>query len=78
MAASHNTLREPAQPAVRGWHDVIDVAFPSFGDVTDATKTMTSEHSQRFRGSVRLATGRFYTSLEYETMRKEELAKPLP
>jgi hypothetical protein len=76
-----SSVRNPSDPrpaGPRAWTDVIDAPLPLFGEVTDATKASTLEHSTRFRGSVRMSTARFYTTAEYESMRKEELAHALP
>jgi hypothetical protein len=78
MAISHNTLCEPATPVVREWSEVLYSAFPALGEITDAARETTRLHSQRFRGSMRMSTGRFYTTDEYNQKRKEVLAKRLP
>ena len=46
--------------------------------VTSKTRANTISESNRFRGSVRIALGRFYTDDEYEKRRKRILNTPLP
>ena len=46
--------------------------------VTDLAKETTREATSRFRGSVRMSTGRFWTDAEYEKRRRKVLNTPLP
>jgi hypothetical protein len=77
MATDLNKSNKPPS-ALREWRDVLNSPFPPFGDIDEATRETTRLHGQRFRGSVRLSTARFFTTEEYNQLRKEELAKKLP
>jgi len=59
-------------------NDVIDAPAPIPSNITDKTKEVTQAESHRFRGSVRIALGKFYTDEEYEARRKRILNTPLP
>jgi len=57
---------------------VIDVPLPVPKKVTAKSKEHTIKESHRFRGSVRIACGKFYTDEEFESRRKRILSTPLP
>ncbi len=62
----------------KGLKNIIESAYPDFTPVTNATKRINEKNSSRFRGSVRMSTGRFYTDADYEAKRKIILSTPLP
>jgi hypothetical protein len=72
------TLPEPNEITLKNWSDVIDEELPSFGNVTEATRETTRKFSSHARGSMRISTGLFFTTEEYERKKKEELALPMP
>ena len=57
---------------------VIDVPLPTPKKVTAKSKELTIKESHRFRGSVRITCGKFYTDEEFESRRKRILSTPLP
>lgn len=60
------------------WKELIGVDLPKDKPITEETRTLTKNESSRFRGSVRLSTGRIWTEKEYEEHRKLVLNTPLP
>lgn len=52
--------------------------FPRPGPVTEETLAVTADESERFRGSVRLSSGRVWTDKDYEAYRGRVLATKLP
>lgn len=58
--------------------DLLDVDFPSVRPVTEETRKEIVQRAHRFRGSVRIMSGRIWTDQEFEERRKNVLAKPLP
>ena len=61
----------------RHWKNLIDVDMPQLGPITEQTRRQAIQYNHRFRGSVRIALGKFWTDEEYEKYREEQL-KPLP
>lgn len=61
-----------------GWRDVVDKELPDTSVITSEMREDTIDNSSRFRGSVRLAMGLFFTTEEYERKRKRILETPLP
>jgi hypothetical protein len=61
-----------------GWRAVIEKDMPEQPKITEEIRQQTIAHSDRFRGSVRLSTGRFWTDEEYQERRKKVLNTPLP
>ncbi len=57
---------------------IIDKEFPMPRAITERARRVTLRNAHRFRGSVRITCGRFYTDEEYEAKRERILAKPLP
>jgi hypothetical protein len=57
---------------------VIDADPPRIGEITPEVRKRAVEYSSHYRGSVRLALGRFWTDKEYDEYRKAVLAKRLP
>jgi hypothetical protein len=61
-----------------GWRAVIGRDMPEQPRITEEVRQQTIAQSARFRGSVRLSMGAFWTDDEYERARAEVLSKPLP
>ncbi|MDY6904104.1 MAG: hypothetical protein SWH61_05395 [Thermodesulfobacteriota bacterium] len=59
-------------------HDVFTRELPVPEVITEKTKDATRKNALRFRGSVRISTGRFFTTKEYEERRRRILNTPLP
>lgn len=59
------------------WKKVIDASIPPIV-VTEEVREETKRESGRFRGSMRISQGLFYTDKEYAEMRQEELKHKLP
>jgi hypothetical protein len=59
---------------VKKWQDVIDDKLPGIGTVDDKFRQRVKKESNRYRGSIRLSTGRFYTDDEF-TARKQKIAR---
>jgi hypothetical protein len=57
---------------------VIDMSPPLPKKVTSKTREHTVKESHRFRGSVRITYGKFYTDEEFESRRKRVLNTSLP
>jgi hypothetical protein len=64
--------------AAYDWKKLIDVDMPRMGPITDTVRVRTQEEAARFRGNVRISTGRFYTDDELLRRRARALATPLP
>ena len=63
------------------WREVINIDFPKDRPTTENTQRVMQEATNSGRyliGDMRLATGRFYTTDEYESWRRKVLDKPLP
>ena len=60
------------------WQNLIDVDLPESKPVTEKAREQTTRFANRFRGSVRIATGKFRTDREYEEYRTRVLNTPLP
>ncbi len=78
---AHGVCRNLGQEkgkGMRNWTEVVDEDLPASCPITQRTREMTKEYSGRFRGSVRVSTGRFWTDQEYEEYRKRILSTPLP
>jgi hypothetical protein len=61
-----------------GWRAVIRRNMPEQPKISEDIRQHTIEHAARFRGSVRLSTGAFWTDDEYERERNKALNTPLP
>ena len=68
------------QPSMklRRWDEVIFEDFPGIGEITKEALEQIVEESSRYRGSVRMATGRIWIDAEYEAYREEILKRRLP
>jgi len=60
------------------WTEVVDRDMPDTSIITSEMRSDTIENTGRFRGSVRLAMGLFFTTEDYERKRKRILETPLP
>jgi hypothetical protein len=60
------------------WRRLTETDFPKSGGITEETRERTIREANRYRGSVRVSTGRFPTDAEYEKRRKKVLSKKLP
>jgi hypothetical protein len=63
---------------IKDWSELIDTDFPPIGPITEKTREQTYREASRFRGSVRISTGRFWTDEEFEEYRRTILNTPLP
>ncbi len=70
-------MSSPAVSQPVDWKKVIDSSIPPVV-VTEEVREETKRDSGRFRGSMRISTGLFYTEQEYADMRREELKHKLP
>lgn len=59
------------------WKQYIDRSIPPIV-VTKEVREETKREADRFRGSMRISQGLFYTDQEYADMRREELSHKLP
>ncbi len=64
-------------PGTEQWNKVLESDFPKI-EITEETKHVTRENSVRFRGSMRLSTGKFFTDQEYEEYHERILNTSLP
>lgn len=55
----------------------IDKNFPDYGPISNLTRSVTKGESPRFRGSIRLSTGAFWTDEEFRQLKEEVLSTPL-
>ena len=60
------------------WESVIDREVPTSGKITDEIRKTVVAQAERYRGSVRIATGHFYTDEEYELRRRTVRSTPMP
>jgi hypothetical protein len=60
------------------WREVVERDMPEQAKITESVRDETIKESARFRGSVRLSTGAFWTDEEYRVTRKKILETPLP
>ncbi|MBI4778126.1 hypothetical protein HY792_04325 [Candidatus Desantisbacteria bacterium] len=58
--------------------ELIEKDFPSMGSITEEVRKQVVNESYRYRGSVRISTGRFWTTKEYEENRKRVYSTKLP
>jgi len=63
---------------IKEWKDVIFLDPPKIGSITAESVQDIKKKTFRYRGSVRLATGRVIIDDEYNKKRKSILQKPLP
>ena len=60
------------------WRRLINRAEPSMGEVTKESVDCAKDNAKRFRGSMRMSTGRVWTDKEIEERRQYVLNTPLP
>jgi len=63
---------------LKGWQEVLLEDLPKDSPVTPEVVEMTLKQGKRFRGSMRVSTGRIWTDDDYEKRRRKILATPLP
>ena len=63
---------------LKDWHDVLTSDFPSATPVTRKTVDLALKEGRRFRGSMRVSTGRIWTDRAFERFRAKVLNTPLP
>lgn len=63
---------------LKGWRDVLTSDFPSAKPVTQKTVDLALQEGRRFRGSMRVSTGRIWTDRAFERFRAKVLNTPLP
>lgn len=63
---------------VKEWFEVIDTDLARHVPITEKTRELAKEEAFRFRGSVRVSTGRFSTDAEYEERKQRVMSTPLP
>ena len=63
---------------LKGWRDVLMADFPSAKPVTQKTVNLTLQEGRRFRGSMRISTGRIWADRAFERFRAKVLNTPLP
>jgi len=82
MNTCHKNIESPdkAKSGVKllSWSKVVTRDMPEQPQLTNAIRDETTKEATRFRGSVRLVTGTFWTDEEYERLRKEVMETPLP
>ena len=62
---------------LRNWEEVVTADFPTVGSITQKTIFTTGKEAHRFRGSMRVSTGRIWESRAYEKYRAKVLNSPL-
>jgi hypothetical protein len=63
---------------LKGWREVVMVDFPPSGPITRKSVALALKEGSRFRGSMRVSTGRVWTDREFEKYREKVLSTPLP
>ena len=63
---------------LRDWSESIDIDLAARQPITEKTREVARKAAGRFRGSVRVSMGRFYTDEEFEAKRKRYSADNLP
>ncbi|MFH1563923.1 MAG: hypothetical protein ABIF11_11000 [Nitrospirota bacterium] len=58
--------------------ELIEKDFPNLGFITDEVREQAVNESVRSQGSVRISTGRFWTTKGYEENRKRVYSTKLP
>lgn len=60
------------------WYEVVEVDFPPVGPITKETTEQVLANPKRFRGSVRVSTGRIWEDAEFGKRRDRVDRTPLP
>ena len=63
---------------LKGWREVVSCDFPSAKPISKTTIRLALNEGRRFRGSMRVATGRIWTDRAFERFRTKVLNTPLP
>jgi len=63
---------------LKDWRKVLTDDIPGNLTVTTKTVDVAASQGRRYRGSMRISTGRIWTDEDYEKRRKKILATPLP
>ena len=63
---------------LKDWREVLTADLPGVVPVTRKTVEMVREQSRRYRGGMRISSGRIWTDADYEKRRAKILATPLP
>jgi hypothetical protein len=63
---------------LKDWLDVVMLDFPSAKPITKETTSLSLKEGRRFRGSMRVSTGRIWTDQLFEQFRKKVLNTLLP
>jgi len=64
--------------SLRDWRELVKEDYPEMGPVTAKTLAGIKKHRHRFRGSMRLSTGRVWQDDEFEARRRRVLNSKLP
>ena len=63
---------------LRNWDEVVFEDIPEPGPITEDVVKKVKVDSNKYRGSVRMASGRIWIDEEFEKYRREILNRPLP
>ncbi len=63
---------------LKSWKEVVAADFPAPGPITDKAVDAAKRDGKRFRGSMRVSTGRIWTDRAFERFRQKALNTPLP
>lgn len=64
--------------SLRNWNDLVREDYPEMGPVTEETIEKIEQNRHRFRGGMRISTGRIWKDDEYEKRRRKVLNTQLP
>jgi len=63
---------------LKSWQEVLTADLPRSTAITQKTVATALEQGRRYRGSMRIASGRIWTDADFEHWRAKVLATPLP
>ena len=63
---------------LREWRELIREDFPEMGPTTEETTKAIEKNCDRFRGGMRISTGRIWQDDEFEERRRRVLSTPVP
>jgi hypothetical protein len=63
---------------LRDWKELVKEDFPEMGPVTAETIEAVEKNCYRFRGGMRISTGRIWRDDEFEERRRKVLSTPVP
>jgi hypothetical protein len=75
---TRETSTGEARMKLKEWRNVLTTDFPSAKPVTQKTVDLALKEGRRFRGSMRVSTGRIWTDQAFERFRAKVLNTPLP